>query len=605
MYNQGVILNKRFVGAALFSFFALAFVVSPYWTLPRSYQGKFLLLVVTVAAGLVWSYQSSGSFSITFSRKDFLAPSALFLVLAVFNAGALTAGIPWQGDESYHIYVTQSIAHVWVPPFALIVLLVLCLSWKFFRWGLFLGTVTIAGASLFFIAYNPIPQEDLLRYPFFTRWFHAVGPLLAKSIHVSYNEAFYRVVPFIAAVIVAWACRQRVVSGGRLLSYAWGSAAATMPIMFYYSSILYLELPAVALMLFVCLGIKDLLRDDFDALVRDPCWYGLIITGFIKETAIIFLLSFLFCRAVVRCRGLAAGAAVFKKAVDEVKVIFCTLFPVVYYIFLRQYAAAPRRFTPEISGLLSSDVYRALLQACIDQFGLFCILFVSGCIVLWKKKERGTLLFLLITCTAVPLFFALDNMGFAGYSRFNLFTVPPLLAGSFVFVDFAGRKKRILSFMVVLMTIGANILLSPVNSDGTKKPYWGNYLCDTSEHYYPYEEALVWLKEHYGSRTIMFAGMSFPYYFDFYCNKLDWYPSFTVLKSGSKEDDAAALRRSLREAEKKGCAVVVFHVRRDAFEEINDTTAMHGYGVLKIFKNQAHALIVFSKQKGKKNIREM
>lgn len=74
-------------------------------------------------------------------------------------------------------------------------------------------------------------------------------------------------------------------------------AVATIPTIFYYSSITYLEMPAVMLMTIVCLRIEPLARNDTSAIKQDVGWYALILLGFIKETTLPFILMFLAYRS--------------------------------------------------------------------------------------------------------------------------------------------------------------------------------------------------------------------------------------------------------------------------------------------------------------------
>jgi hypothetical protein len=73
----------------------------------------------------------------------------------------------------------------------------------------------------------------------------------------------------------------------------------SIPLVFYYSSIFYLELPAVCLMFVVCLRIDHLLHSDFNEIRNDPAWYALLLLGFIKETTLPFLIVFVIFRFAI------------------------------------------------------------------------------------------------------------------------------------------------------------------------------------------------------------------------------------------------------------------------------------------------------------------
>ncbi len=170
--------------------------------------------------------------------------------------------------------------------------------------------------------------------------------------------------------------------------------------------------------------------------------------------------------------------------------------------------------------------------------------------------------------------------------------------------------------------ISANLLMSPVNIDGTKVPFWGNYLYDISEHYYPYQEALSWLKATSNHERVLFAGMDDGYYFDFYFDKLDWHPRRKVdqvllsgdprdefvlyfdnsrwspqreldqfLRPGPAQGESDAVLKVLDFAAQNNFTVVVYHVLG---KDIPQVQATGYFQAAKVFRNQAHILVVYS-----------
>ena len=59
----------------------------------------------------------------------------------------------------------------------------------------------------------------------------------------------------------------------------WALSVASVPMVYCYFSVLYLELPAAILMLVVCLRIVSPLADDGGNIRRNPAWYALILGG--------------------------------------------------------------------------------------------------------------------------------------------------------------------------------------------------------------------------------------------------------------------------------------------------------------------------------------
>ena len=105
--------------------------------------------------------------------------------------------------------------------------------------------------------------------------------------------------------------------------------------------------------------------------------------------------------------------------------------------------------------------------------------------------------------------------------------------------------------MLVLFALFFNLLTSPVYLDGTKVPYWGNYFIDTSEHYYPYQDAFIWLIGNYKNERILFTGLDFQYSFQFYWNKLDWHPRREGIQTENSDNETIALSGILNKAEKE------------------------------------------------------
>jgi len=191
------------------------------------------------------------------------------------------------------------------------------------------------------------------------------------------------------------------------------------------------------------------------------------------------------------------------------------------------------------------------------------------------------------------MFHALDVKAFTGYSRFNLFVVPPILAGSGALIKQFARHRMAAS-VAAGATIVAHLYMTPVNLDGSKRPFWGNYFTDTSEHYYPYREALQWLKTSHSKDRVMLTGMYYPYSFSFSFKQLKWEPDSVVSSIRPEEmeglSESERVSQKLEEADNDNRTVVLYQVLgRDLPHEIRTGR----YKEAKVFRNQAHALIAY------------
>ncbi len=591
-------LHRPLVATALFFFFALAFVAAPFWLLAESRSGRISSLLATVAAGALWTWISARALRLSLDRRAWIPAVILLPLMAGLNLRALTSAIPWRGDEGYHIAFVLSFAKLIPTSWLLLAILasglLLFAVWR--RPGLAAAAcaVLVAGGIGIYLLRRPPPLEAILRYPFVSRWFQALTPILLRPLAGLNHEVLYRIVPFVSAAALCWLYARSVHPRSPVIAVVLGLAAATVPSLFYYSSMLYLEMPAVLLMYVVCRDSEELLALPFAELTARPAWYALVLIGFIKETTAAFLLAFVALRIIIRARTSPGNAPWWKLALEELLAAAGVLLPLVVYLAYRSAFGNPREFHFLPANLLDPRLAPVLLRSFLEQFGLLFLLFLAGLGLLAGRRQFRKALFLLAAVIATTLFHLLDAAKYAGYSRFNLFVLPAVLAGSVVFLQFVGTKKKWYLPALAALLLASNLALSPVNWDGSKKPYWGNYLDRMpAEHYYPYRQALAWLKEHGPPAAIQFAGMGSAYYFDFYFDQLDWHPPHELLKD-SPAGDPATLRALLQRASQKGVDCVVVRGEGD-IAELQQAGAAEQWRV-QLFRNRAHSLLVFTKQ---------
>jgi hypothetical protein len=243
--------------------------------------------------------------------------------------------------------------------------------------------------------------------------------------------------------------------------------------------------------------------------------------------------------------------------------------------------------------LVNPVLYKITALAYVQQFGLLLLLFFAGLFLLLWKREYRVVFFAILLFIGVPIFYGLDDnsRSYMGYSRFNLFVLPAILLGSVVVINWISSWRKTASVLLACIVLALNLGLSPVYLDGTKVPFWGNYLIDTSEHYYPYDQALLWLKNNRGSDRILFSEMFYNYYLSFYFAKYNWHPTYDIQISAENADETSSLSNVLSEARQKGFSLVLVQVRDD-FIPRPDATG--DFCLEKVFKNQAHILLLFS-----------
>ncbi len=600
-------LSKGFIAAFLASVYILGFIITPYWILHNSIAEIIFYLALTIGIGSIWLLLSINSLQIELSLNDI----GLFLLLAIgiiaLNYRPLNSVIPFRGDEASHIERTLGLMSRIPPLQSLAIIILFCIfiiaGIKEKKWGIFAGILIVACAIFYFLGRNSF--EDVLkgplfflRWPFLNYWFFAALPKLVSFITSPYHEALYRIIPNASMIAVSWIYQRKLGSSSLVSNIAWGFAVATIPLVFYYSSILYIEPPAVFLMTIVCLDIDNLLHKSCKDISQVPSWYALILIGFIKETTIPFLLCFIAIRSIRQLRARSkknceekSENTLLNLLVGEFGITFVLLAPAFLYLYFRFTLTSTRSFTPHLLNLFDLTNYHFIILAFLQQFGPFLFFFTVGCILLIVNKRSTTAFCYLFLILGILAFHIMDNENLVGYSRFNLFVLPPILAGAASFVIWARKQKQYIGSMLALLAIGSNLLLSPINLDGVKAPYWGNYRTDTSEHYYPYQDALVWLKNNYAGKRMLFTGLDFYYPFQFYWNKLNWKPKRDGILSKSVNNETIAISNVLQKAENERYSIVVYRVIGANPVLPQD---LGGFRV-QVIKNSAHTLLIFYK----------
>lgn len=611
-----VLVPGSFVTALLYSVFSLAFIISPYWAIDKNPTNRVLLLLVTVVLGLAWTAAAGSRLKVDLEPGAWLVFLILLAAMAAMNYRQLTGVIPWRGDEDFHIIKMISFASIvqrmgaWTLAGVAGYAVFLVLAWRKPKWAELAGALVTLGTAAYILEQNPFVHQFpyfLLRYPFFSYWFAVIAPAIGQAAGDPYHEVLYRLLPIIFAAALAWAFQHQIPSpnlAGRLLL---GLSVATIPLVFYYSSIFYLEMPAVFLMLVVCFRIRGLLFDEVEQVKRSPAWYCLILIGFIKETTLPFLLCFLVSRWAVQhlkqmpwspifqtpesSRVEERKGSIFSRIAGEAGVAFVVLLPVVLYVILRNtYWPNGRAFGMQLANLVNPEAYIAFGKSFVEQFGVFLFFFLGGCFLLLKRKEYASVLFYLLAFVGIPLFHITDSWIFAGYSRFNLFVLPLVLAGSAVFLRWVYEHRSAAALVMAGAAIAASLAITPIRWDGSKEPYWDSYNVDTAEHYYPYREAIRWLKStHPGEKTLI-VGWTTDYFIKFYAEKYQWMNWEVLKRDQNIQNEPLFISRALAGASKENYPIVLVHVLSRDYTAPEKTS---GYKVEKVVENSAHKLIIY------------
>ncbi len=608
-----ICVSGSMIFGLLFLIFNVSFIITPYWLLPQQPILKFLILSGTIITGLIWAYLSTGTLKLQFYLNSLPRLFVLFSVIIAINLLPVFSDIPWRGDEDFHILIMLRLMDSLQPYrtilFVVGLLIFLYLLSKKTGYAIFFYSVLMAGIYYVLVIVRLLPLQDLVfypRYPYFTYWMTAILLKIPSILLGTYHEEFFHLIPVLFTGVLIWLYLRASFDEMTIPAILAGISVASIPVVYYYSSIFYLELPAVCLMFIVCLRIEHLLDSDFEEIRNDPGWYALILIGFIKETAIPFLLVFVAFRIAIKIVKLIkreqdrcgekhqAGKNSFKEIYSafshEVVICFLLVFPaLLYLIFRTSTAEIIRGNVPEANILFSVSTYKVIIQSYLEQFGPYLIILFAGCILLIRQRKYIRVSFYLATIVFFLVFFSIDDWRYIGYSRFNLLILPEILACGVVVIHRLKDRKIIGPALSILILV-INFYISPINLDGSKKPFWGNYNYDTSEHYYPYEETLQWVKDSNNYGTLLFTGMKYPYYLDFYFSKLNWFPVYTIIESKDTHNEKEDILEKLAIGKEKNYTFVIYQI---AGRDIPAFENGIGYAHKQAFCNMAHCLLVF------------
>lgn len=591
-------ISKPLVGFGLTSLFLLCFVITPLWNSLPGFPLKILSLLLSLSFAFALGWWGSGSVAL-FSLRDLVVGFGILLVMTILNGQSMLLSIPWRGDEDYHIMYTKQLSDsINIHKIYLLVFVVFALAFVFFKkLNFFSGFVIFVFSILAaFAGYHAhVDLYNVLRYPILLKYLTAI---LAWFYHylplTGFPELPYRILPFISSTILIFLIVNSLPKNKGWMKIAVIVFFVTLPLLRYYSTLFYLEMPAVLCMTLVLLNAQSLLEKPLTELNHEPSWYALVLIGFLKETVLPFVLVFLFWRILFRVIPLLKTHFQIKVLWSELFFFFAVGFPLFLYLLYRMRFGNAHHYQPDFENFLNPTLVKILLRSWWDSFGILIPTAAIGLIILVYHKKWLQLFFLVALYGAISLFHFIDGSLYIGYSRFNLFLLPVLAVLSVEAIRFLSEKFIPVLFFILLMGIGFNYLFSPLNGDGTRKSYWGIYGVDIGEHDYPYRDALVEIQKlHLGNR-VRLTGNSYPYRMNFYLNNSDLPQddqNFVRSKIFDPKREVSEMDSLLSDSKAKSFDAVLYHVTGNSVPKLYSN---YGFNSQKVFKNQAHTLVLFT-----------
>ena len=517
----GPVIARRWVFLGLFFFFSLCFLYSPYYNVPDQYPVKIIFLAGLFILALVWSESASGELRLDLPLPEKSRLLLLALMLYLISFWPLRADIPWKGDEDYFIVASMPLAKYCGDlfgaffesavnaPAAILILIALSglVAFKLKRtfkagrlWTALAGLLAFSLLVSFYLVLfwgwriHP-PHNVLTRYPYITNWLSlfCVYPDTAGDI------ALYRTVPFIACVLIAWLIygRLRRIGADQTLALLFSLAFSTVPLMYFYSSLLYIEMPVVLLMSACLFDSERLLTAPLERLKTMPAWYALLAIAFFKETVAIFLLVM---------AGFRLTRAAKKTLTEEIGVFLLLLCPLAVYLIFRLGFSDWRSYGMALANLIKAADYLYFIRALFDQTGILLIMAAAGLFFLFKK-DRAKFYLLTALGLATVGFFMADGI-YVGFARWNLFLLPIMFLAGLELIEQSSGAMRL---VLLVSLLAANVLLSPIHLDGVRRPSWAAARTGDGECVYPYDAAFKWLSRQERLKNLLILGQDYPY----------------------------------------------------------------------------------------------
>jgi len=519
--SENLEIHRNTLFVLLLGIFFVAYLITPYWFFIGNSQ-LFTILngLLTVLLAVGWAFLASGMLLL---RYNFPCKTCLLFVvcgIVLINLNPMTSEIAWRGDEDFHVMrfdhlgVVLERSRSWAYSSALFLLLgfvsMLALARRLPLFGMALFGLTLGIVLVVFMPHLPLNEELAARYPFLLVWIGFPPLLFAYSLfETNVPEWFYRLVPLSSTIALVMIYLGKSSTMSRPAFILVGASVATLPLVYNYSSLLYLEMPAVLFMTLGALSADKLIKGRLEDLKRSPAWYGLLCLGFVKETVFPFLFAFIGIRMLYQLRT-SQLKTLPGNIIQEACFASLILIPWLYYIAVRSQIGIGRSFEPNWLNLFDMPAWTVLLQSLITQLGPFLLLAGAGLWVL-HRRQPWAVLFLLAAALSSMCFHILDNQGYAGYSRFNLFVLPSVLALSLpVFLRLAQWRPwgpvPVLAFCLTF-----NVLFAPFYPDGSRKPGWGDPKKSVVEWSYPWRSAGHELSRDFSGKRVLIAGLKYPY----------------------------------------------------------------------------------------------
>lgn len=521
-----------------------ALVITPLWSVAPTFGSRCAGLIGCILTVVAWGAAAPSEIRLRGGAPD----SALWtsgVAVAMLVGPNIFGAIEFRGDED--VLVTRPLRALEalnsIPAgvgVAIVLLLgVLALVARRAPWRLAgladFAVVSAATLSAIWFAVRPLSEDmqlRLTRYPPLGAWIQTVlaqSPLVAltRLPDVVHSEALYRLSSF-AAVLIFSLIAARCSGGNVPFRVATGLWIATTPSVLYFSTTAYTDFLGSALVTAALAAAHVWL-----ARRRATGSYG-AQGAFLLGTAVLVKESFAPLAAGL-AGSMAGGVVAWRRrsfsssARDALRIAFVILGPLSVYVFWRLLSErllrggrSMRGFGMDLGALANPEWASLIGLSWWQQFGW---LPAAAALALWFRGRRANTL-LLIPGALVQMFvlnveFVVETPGgtlpmYTGFARYQLTLLPLFAWLGILGVRMLWKRLPVVAWAVVLVGLASNFALRPVHADGSRAPFWGDSVQETSGERYPYDALYEWFAEQDERRPILIADRDYSYPDEFY-----------------------------------------------------------------------------------------
>jgi len=238
------------------------------------------------------------------------------------------------------------------------------------------------------------------------------------------------------------------------------------------------------------------------------------------------------------------------------------------------------------------DSISYLLKSIVVQFGPILWFGLGGLIFLAAERKRLAIVFMSLVMSSYTAIHLLDNVGFIGYSRFNIMLLPALLCLSSVFLNHRRFLSRKSALACLLLGLTWNYFESPILADGSRSRNWGDSRYSVAEFSYPVREACDWINRNTAEKLVCVTGHTYTYHFWSRYLKHPGNCFVCELSTASTENERFQYALSLSASRKYD--YLMYMVVDDCLPDLKNSG---GYELQKLFENKAGNVILILKKK--------